>query len=203
MVEDIGYIIFVQLLQMAQYPGSPFTGNLFRDLIMFLIVPTIFIILVIYSMTGRIVADRKLRMMLGVGVYLFIIASGYYSAFALLSGPYFIFLIFIMGILYYFVEHFTGRRPQAAQATGEGGGGKFIESDNRLKRLIGIPNVNPADRKYLNDQLKKINERIQRLEKQIEEAVKHPGSGDTGRMTEQLDRLIKERQEIEDKLKYG
>src|SRR3990167_5629176 len=99
-LEDIGYVIFGQILGMSQYPGAPFTGNIYRDLIMFLIVPSIFIILVIYSMTGRVIADAKLRMMLGVGAYLFVIAGGYYSTFALLAGPYFIVLIFIVGLLW-------------------------------------------------------------------------------------------------------
>ena len=103
---DIGYTLFVQLLGMTQYPGSPFTGDIFRDLVLFLIVPHIFIIMVLYMMTGRVIPDRKMRIMLGVGAYLFIIASGFYAAFALLAGPYFIFLIFILGILGYFAGHF-------------------------------------------------------------------------------------------------
>ena len=123
MVEDIGTLIFSQLLGMTQYPGSPFTGNLFRDLIMFLIVPTIFIILVIYTLSGRIVpAQVRLRVLLSIGVYLFIIAGGYYPVFALLAGPYFIFLIFILGILFYFMGHFTGHRPRAAGPPGGPGG---------------------------------------------------------------------------------
>ncbi len=200
MVEDIGELIFVQLLGMMQYPGSPFTGNIFRDLIMFLVVPTIFIILVIYSMTGRIVADPKLRMMLGVGAYLFTIAGGYYSMFALLAGPYFLFLIIFMGLIYYFAGHFTGRAPQ-----GGGGGGvaHYPEGDNRMKRFLGIPTLNPVDRKYLNDELKKINARIHTVQRNIESVEKHPGTGDIGRMNTDLINLIKEAQEIEQKLKSG
>src|SRR3989304_513863 len=120
MAMDVGYILFVQLLGMTQYPGSPFTGNIYRDLIMFLVVPTIFIIMVLYIMTGRVIPDRKMRVMLGVGAYLFIIASGYYTVFALLAGPYFIFLIFILGILGFLLGHF--RRGVLTGGGGAGGG---------------------------------------------------------------------------------
>jgi hypothetical protein len=205
MVEEIGTLIFSQLLRMSEYPGSPFTGDVFRDIIMFLIVPTTFIIIVIYTMTGKVLGDNvRLRVLLGVASYLFIVAGGYYATFALIAGPYFLFLIFIMGLLYYLVEHFTGSKIREAQ-----GGGGFIESGGHrndyptgkgMKYLLGIPELNPVQVKYLNNQLKDVSNRIQRIEKQIETAEKHPGSGDTGRMTEQLLKLMEERHAIESKL---
>src|SRR3989304_2027394 len=65
MAADIGATLFVDLLGMTGYPGSPFTGNIYRDLVMFLIVPTIFIIFVLYIATGRIIPDKKMRIMVG------------------------------------------------------------------------------------------------------------------------------------------
>ena len=119
--EDIGSILFRDILGFFEYPGSPFTSNIVTDLIMFFLVPTTFIILVIYMMVGRILPHEmhKLRILLGVTAYLFIVAGGYYRNFALIAGPYFIFLIFIMGLLYFFIEHFTGRRTQQAGPTGQ------------------------------------------------------------------------------------
>jgi hypothetical protein len=112
MASDIGSILFVEILRMSQYPGSPFTGNIYRDIIMFFIVPTIFIILIVYMMVGRVLPPEygKMKVMLGLGAYLFIIAGGYYPVFALLAGPYFIFLIFILGLLFYVMEHFKGKK---------------------------------------------------------------------------------------------
>ncbi|MBI4174588.1 MAG: hypothetical protein HY517_02995 [Candidatus Aenigmarchaeota archaeon] len=163
-IDDIGYVIFGQILGMSQYPGAPFTGNIYRDLIMFLIVPSIFIILVIYSMTGRVIADAKLRMMLGVGAYLFILAGGYYSTFALLAGPYFIVLIFIVGLLWFFVGHFTGRTPHAAGGAAAGGGYSREEYRSRERAFHDLPSDvqillgmdkthNPAQRKRLRQEL--------------------------------------------------
>src|SRR3989338_11291886 len=123
-VLDIGFTLFVEILGMTEYPGQPFTGNIVRDLIMFLLIPTIFIILVVYMMIGRLLPPRqhKLRLLVAVGAYLFIIAGGYYRTFALLAGPYFLFLIFVMGLLFFFFEHFIGKRREPAAAA-EGAGG--------------------------------------------------------------------------------
>ncbi|MBI2578696.1 MAG: hypothetical protein HYW26_03225 [Candidatus Aenigmarchaeota archaeon] len=123
--DDIGGMLFRDILQFTEYPGSPFTGNIINDLIMFLIVPSIFIIVVIYITVGRLFPPEgifaRLRLLLGIGMYLFIIAGGYYRNFALIAGPYFLFLIFIMGLLYFFIEHFTGRRSGGTAAAPGGG----------------------------------------------------------------------------------
>ncbi len=194
---DLGTIIFVDLLGMTQYPGQPFTGNIYRDLIMFLIVPTIFIITVLYIMTGRVLPNARMRILIGVGGYMFILAGGYYSFFALLSGPYFVFLIFIVGVLGYLMRHFrTGGGYSSGGGYSKGSG----YSNKRLGHLIGVPNLNPTERKYLMDELKKLDHRIKQQEEILNNIHKHPGSGDAGRVAEILDRLRHERQEIEDKL---
>ncbi len=116
--EDLAATIFVEILGMAQYPGAPFTGNIIRDLILFLFIPSVFIILFVYMIMGRLFsslagAQQKLRLLVGVALYLFIVASGYYSMFALLAGPYFLFLIFILGLVYFIPGHF-GFRHEAS-----------------------------------------------------------------------------------------
>src|SRR3989338_4336410 len=199
MAVDIGQTLFVELLGMTQYPGQPFTGNIYRDIIMFLIVPNIFIIMVLYIMSGRVIPDKKFRVMLGVGAYLFIIAGGYYSFFALLAGPYFIFLIFILGVLGYFAGHF--RRGGGGYSGGGGGGGYSDGGDKKLRNLIGVPKtLSLSERKYLKDKLRDVEIRIKSTEKSIEICEKDSGKGDIGRLNETLDRLIKERQRIQDAL---
>lgn len=115
MATDIGSIIFFDILRMTQYPGSPFTGNIVNDLIMFLLVPSVFIILFTYSLLGRLFAagQTRMRLLVGITIYLFIVAGGYYPAFALIAGPYFIVLIFLLGILYFVLGHFGVRRGHA------------------------------------------------------------------------------------------
>ncbi|MCX6815241.1 MAG: hypothetical protein NT120_00115 [Candidatus Aenigmarchaeota archaeon] len=152
MVEDIGYLIFTQLLGMTQYPGSPFTGNLFKDLVMFFIVPTIFIIIIVFSMTGRIVVNQRLRLMLGVGAYLFIIAGGYYPAFALLAGPYFVFLIFIMGLVYFIVGHVTGgtgARPGGYREAHKFDMNEIKDYKKRARGLTGTQRISYLKNKIL------------------------------------------------------
>src|SRR3989344_9227637 len=109
MVADIGSLLFVDILGMTMYPGAPFTANIVRDVIQFLFIPSVFIILVLYILLGRLAAmGSKIRILIGVAAYLFIISAGYYKTFALLAGPYFIFLIFILGLLYFIPAHFGG-----------------------------------------------------------------------------------------------
>ncbi len=175
MAEDIGTLIFSQLLGMTQYPGSPFTGNLFRDLIMFLIVPTIFIILVIYTLSGRIVpAQVRLRVLLSIGVYLFIIAGGYYPVFALLAGPYFIFLIFILGILFYFMGHFTGQRPRAAGPPG-GPGGYPMPHDYQHGGSSVAERLDLGRRRQIHKEMKDLEADIKRCEKRRDGLLGKPG----------------------------
>src|SRR3989344_7987099 len=123
--DDVGEILFRDVLQLRDYPGGPFSGRtVTENLIMFFLVPTVFIILVVYMAVGRILPAPygKLKLLLGVTTYLFIIAGGYYGAFALLAGPYFIFLIFIMGLLYFLLGHFGGGGGPGGGAGGPGGG---------------------------------------------------------------------------------
>ncbi len=209
-LEDIGYLVFAEFLGMTQYPGNPFTGNIYRDLIMFLIVPTIFIILVLYMMSGRIIPNRNFRIMLGVGAYLFIIAGRYYAFFAYLAGPYFIFLIFILGVLGYLARHFRAGGGSYSRGGGYSRSGHSRDhfdddeidgGDKKLRNLIGVPKtLSPTERKYLKDKLKEIDRRIASTEKNIERAHSKSGTGDIGRLNETLDRLLDERQRIENAL---
>ncbi|HLC67370.1 MAG TPA: hypothetical protein VJI12_00645 [archaeon] len=180
MAADIGAILFVNLLGMTGYPGSPFTGNIYRDLIMFLIVPTIFIIFVLYIATGRIIPDKKMRIMLGVGAYLFIIVSGYYSVFALLSGPYFIFLIFILGLLGFIVGHFRrgghggGFSGSHSYGGGFAEGGKIgafeftsrAQANRRMKELHGEIEEDAKEMRRIEGQPES-REKVARMEERI------------------------------------
>ena len=136
-LEEIGQILFIEILKMQEYPGSPFTGNIFNDLVMFFFIPTVFIILVVYLMVARVLPPdyKSLRFLLGIAAYMFIIVGGYYSVFAYLAGPYFMFLIFIMGLLFYFTRHFQRGPPG-----GQGGTQTMMSrgADNRVQDLINL-----------------------------------------------------------------
>lgn len=168
--EDIGSIIFTQILQMKEYPGAPFTGNIMNDLIMFMIVPTVFIIIIVFMASGRIVhGHSKMRLMLGVSMYLFIIAGGYYSAFALLAGPYFIILIFLIGIVGFITGHFRsgGTYGGAGGSYSGGKGGDYIgerPSPGRFKKFLGMGEINPETRRELEHELRITEETLERLD---------------------------------------
>lgn len=190
--DDIGRVIFVDFYRMAEYPGAPFSGNTANDLIMFLLVPSVFIILFVIVLLGRIIdpTHRGLRALVGLTVYLFIVAGGYYRAFAYLAGPYFIFLIFFLGLVYFIPSHF-GRR-----ATGLPSGASSTErvNEGQIKHFLGIPTLDPMERNELEHQLRIINATLEKL-------------SDIGRSGGKVDssevaRLMAEKGQIERKL-YG
>lgn len=192
--DDIGQIIFVQLLQMTEYPGSPFTGEIARDLIMFLLVPSVFIILLIYMIIGRLFgmtavgAQQKLRLLVGITIYLFIIAGGYYRAFALLAGPYFLFLIFVLGLFYFIFSHF------GVQAGGGGPyreGGAFRTGGGNDSSVAHYENMN-----YL--QLMKAKKRIQT---RLEDVEKEIHAAEAGKVEEDLQYLRRERVNLKQELR--
>ncbi|MDI6721768.1 MAG: hypothetical protein QMD85_05220, partial [Candidatus Aenigmarchaeota archaeon] len=171
--------------KMSQYPGSPFTGNIFNDLIMFFFIPTVFIILVVYLMVARVLppAYKGLRFLLGIAAYLFIIVGGYYSMFAYLAGPYFLFLILIMGLLFYFTQHFHRTGTPAA-----GGGTQQLSTSaasDRVNNLIGL----------------KIEE--EELKQQIEEAKKLANPQNVPHMQQRLTEVRKEIRIIEPQVRHN
>jgi hypothetical protein len=146
MALDIGTMIFIDILGMSQYPGSPFSGQIINDLVMFLFIPTVFIIVVIYTLVGRLTDSSRIKLLLSIAFYLFIIFGGYYSMFALLAGPYFLFLLIIMGLVFFFFGHFGLRRGgestqssgmpgRALMAAGSPAGEKIIRYERLLSDL--------------------------------------------------------------------
>ena len=150
---DIGYLLFVEILQITEYPGSPFTGNPMVDIVEFFIIPTILMIVFIdvilksLPITGKMGAATK--MFFGVAIYLYLIVGGYFKIFALLAGPYFLFMIFIIGGLYFLGAHF-----------GRGQGIKSIGNET------SGPNFLPA---IISNELKEMEEKKLLLEKQLAE----------------------------------
>lgn len=177
-LEDIGYLLFAEFLGMTEYPGAPFTGNIARDLILFLLVPSIFIIMVVFILLGRLaVQQRKIRLLLGVGIYLFILASGYYRAFALISGPYFIFLIFVLGLIYFIPAHFRVR--------GGGMPGRSAGGSGRSHARGWTPQARVA---YLKEELR-------RLEGELSDARKHGSKEEAALLRTHIEEV---REELED-----
>ncbi len=179
-INDIGRTLFVELLGARNYPGSPFSGNPVNDIILFFLVPTILIIMIIYMMVGRIFPSgyKSLRLLLGVGAYLFIIASGYFGFFMQLAGPTFIFFIFILGVLFFFLEFFTGR--------GRGGGGPAQPGQpGRIAPYGGSENpytgwgLNALRRELnkTNDEIKKVDGMINHEESRVDKLIRTGAPG--------------------------
>ena len=176
-MEDIGYILFVQILRMSQYPGAPFTGDIIRDIVLFFFIPTVFIILFTYMLLGRLFTpgQTKLRLLVGIAIYLFIWASGWYGSFAMLAGPYFIFLIVILGALYFLPSHFRigsgGGYPAGGGYSDHGGGGERVDEMTR-PALLAARDREKEHIRFLEEEIKRAGDEKEKgnLRSQLVEA---------------------------------
>jgi hypothetical protein len=186
-VNDIGFLIFSEFLGMTQYPGAPFTGNIVKDSIQFLFIPTVFIILVVYLLVSRLaLPGSKIRILISIASYLFILTSGYYKVFALLAGPYFIFLIFFLGLLYFIPAHFgSGGGGEGNHLSGGAlghrrrGGHSDIDDDYRVDSLLmdilsGGQKLDPTRRREAKSLLEDIEYRIKEIDKLLARNVGNP-----------------------------
>lgn len=123
---DIGRILFVDILGMGDlYPnGAPFTGKIINDLVMVFLIPSAFLIFISYTVAGRLTDNTKIDLMLSILFYLFVVFGGLFKVFALLSGPTFLILIFIMGLIAFYLGLIgIGKRGGGARLGGAGGQG--------------------------------------------------------------------------------
>ncbi len=163
MATDIGSFLFKGILGMAEYPSSPFTGIILNDLVMFFLIPTVFIILIVYMLLARLVPidNKGMRIMVGLSVYLFIVFGGYYPIFARLAGPYFIFLIFVLGLFYFILHHFKGSGGEYRAGGFSKAGNKFNEQPSIVPR-----NIIEAERRisWIDSKIQEIDRRIPKAE---------------------------------------
>jgi hypothetical protein len=171
---DIGALLFRDILKIYQYPGSPFTGNIINDLISYFFIPMVFVIFFIYMLLGRITAGAQwMRFLMGIAIFLFMIVNGWFAMFALMAGPYFVFLIVVLGALYFIPSHF--------RIGGIGGGGRATIMP------AGVMTEQDKTRRELTERLARIRARIKNLETR-------------GEGREALVALYKEEKDIEEEL---
>ena len=175
---------------------SNITRRLWRR-VMFLIIPTIFIIVVITILVLRLgLPSQKLAVLMGIGFYLFIIFGGYYSMFALLAGPYFLFLLIIIGILAFFLGHFgVGRQggPMHGRAVGGGMPGSAAG--------MGVARFETMSRNELRIEKDRVQVAIKNVQHQLGRAENKSEERNVY-LRQELVRLQNELSEIDTQLNY-
>ena len=156
---DIGYLIFRDILQVSEYPGSPFSGVIINDLVLYLFIPSVFIILVVHNLTSRFFKSEKIKLLMSISFYLFIVFSGYYKLFMLLAGPYLIFLLIFVGLFLFFIGHFKLSKKQEEKIFGHSMPGSSSSSGGS-----GIRYLNE-----LKEKLKEVDNEIKEQEKKVEQ----------------------------------
>lgn len=193
--QDVGEILFRDILRMNAYPGPPFTGRIFDDLVMFFFVPSVFLIVVIFTLAGRLTDDTRIKVLLGITFFLLVVVQGLFVVFAMLAGPYFLFLLFFLGLFMFFVGHFGVRRASGGQRTaGFRSPDMETPDENRIRYFLRIGTLNPVDRTELEHELSIVNSSLERMDRLAVSGAKI----DTG----ELHRLQKLKADVERKL-YG
>src|SRR3989338_9201240 len=206
---DIGEMLFREILGMSAYPGSPFTGNIFQDIILFFFVPTVFLIIFVYVASGIIIAPEngKLRLLFGIAIYAFIIASRYFEGFAIFASQFYFIFVILIGIVYFLGRHFRrpgggtmayeGRRGGAMAHEGTQHGGSSGHASQFISTL-------ESDNTYaINDAIKSKENELRILKEQIksiEGMAEKPGAKiKTAAYHEAERRLIREIEELKER----
>ena len=167
---DIGTVLFREILQISQYPGAPFSGQILNDIVLFFFIPTVFLVMLVYFILGMLFTPehRAMRLLVGLAIYMFILFGGFFSIFALLAGPLFIWLIFGLGLVYFLARFLPGI------SLGRGGalrGGKEFKVKELRERLETLKveldaAVAEGDRKAVREirqQIKDVEDKLERL----------------------------------------
>ncbi|MBI4014927.1 MAG: hypothetical protein HY365_03150 [Candidatus Aenigmarchaeota archaeon] len=183
-------IFYRDILQISSFPGAPFTGNPFTDIIMVFFIPTGFLILFIHYVAAMFwQGHAKLNLLFTLMLYLFVIGSGAFQYFVGLASGYIPILLFFGGI-FFVLQHF--RRQTHAPAAG---GGAHPQS---MSAIAGSQvDYAEMDRLSLNQHKERTERFISYLNQQIKEAEanKEP-------RLETLRMQLVEKQQALDMIKY-
>ena len=188
---DIGALLFREILHMYEYPGAPFTGNIMTDLFMFFFIPTVFLIVIIFFATGIVLGPtwRGLRLLFGIAAYAYVIVAGYFSVFAYIAGPYFFFLIIVIGLVYFLFRHF--RRPTLR------GGGAPAPGGPMPAEAVGVARRSILE---IRKRLDEINKDIARTENDLNIARRAGSTHEAQLLQQHLLELRREKSTLEKEL---
>jgi hypothetical protein len=139
----------------------------------FLLFPSVFIILFVFILSGRMVHQHAgVRLLFGVTAFIFIIISGWYPVFLFLSEFWYMFAIMLIG-LWVFVKMFWG-----------GGGGNGPKGSN-MPGMGGLNSLGIGDqiktriRKEMTGEMKTLRETIDLDLRELEAIQNRIKSGDS------------------------
>jgi len=201
---DVMEYLFVEILKWPGYV-SYVTGNPIEDLVMLFFIPSALIIIfvwVVLNGLGILQDNKKMQLLFGIILFLFIVFSGYFGVFASLAKSYLIFIIFVYGILYFVFAHFRGRKGPEKSGKTYTFPAATVNQEAAIRRLprniqtiLGVPELDLRERRALEKELELLNKRIEDLEKDIEKSSK------ADKALIQLDELRAQRDAIELKLR--
>jgi hypothetical protein len=135
------------------------TGNFADDFIFIIFLPSIFLIAFIYFVSHVVLkGHRGISILLGIGMYVYIIFAGWYSVMVSIARFYFPFII-IFGVIAFLFGHF--------RFGGKGGGG---QQRGGFSSLVSAFRGTPRERE-IKDTLKQINAALSSLKNDLNKAT--------------------------------
>ena len=196
-----------------QYAYKPIEGLFFT-----VFFPILYIMIFVYIVSGAIGLNNKgFRVLIGVGLFAFIILQGYYNIFLIISKLW-MFSLLLLGFLWFFIHTFTKGSAKGRTGSGEGLMGKAmsrvmhdVKGDTRrlesqIERAIaGVDIIVKSLERGDKDAWRMAADAIKRLEdlrNELVEMMKGPGGfvvGDFSKWESKIDASIKRLQHIQDK----
>ena len=155
MVSEIAEMLFYDILQIQP---SVMTGIFLKDLLNFLILPTIVLLIFLDFAASKFIGEEKkvYRKILIVAFYLIIVTQGFYGPFATFAANYMVIFLILAGALFFVGKIFGG---QSASTIGRKIGdlrNKRIEREElRIREKILEDTINDIER-----EMNRINEFI-------------------------------------------
>lgn len=195
-------MLFVDILQIHEYPGSPFTGNIMVDLVQFFLIPTILLLIFVHVVLENIPIvsnmDSRLKLFFAIAVCLYIIVTGLFRIFALLAGPYFILVVFIIGFLYFIGAHFEKKTtPSKGSQAGQQSTSFLSALDTKNEIIEELNN----EKKFLENEIERLEKAIKTTDMQIKQVPSKDALVVLRKMMEELRELKHRLESVKRQLK--
>jgi len=136
----------------------------FGPLIYFLFFPMVFLIALIYIGSGSVLGGERghkgIRLLVAIGVLIFIVIQGLYPLALWLGELWFIVLPVIF--IFYFIMHHGGGGGKGGGMAGTGGNASILKMAKDF--MIGDTPLNPVERKLVQDEINTLDAQIREQE---------------------------------------
>jgi len=191
---DAGRILFVDILRVASYPGAPFSGIILNDVVLYFLLPTVLIMVFIYTLMDAMFDNKKIRLLMSVSAYLFIVFGGFFSIFVNTAELYFFFML-VIGAIWFILRHFRGGKKLDTAYLANNAIEHMSPHD---RKMLALPSLNHKQKIEIEKEIHNIDMRIEHLTRQLNNMT--PDNSGRAKTINKIDELHVQRQVLLKKL---